>query len=456
MTHDTADATTDARADRPTDASSSRCTPDGPRRGVSIAILAGGVALAAGIVAGGATVIGMRADARDLPAPAPVTPVATFEAVRASGHPVTRAYAARLEPARASDLAFETGGTLVEVLVDEGDVVDRGDVVARLDARELEAERDGLLAARRALDADAELARLRLERQGRLREHGFAPDESLDDARLAVDRVAAGIAEADAALALVAVRLDKTALRAPFDATVGTRTLDEGATASPGQAVLGLDERAAPRLRVGLPPARARVLDRERTYRFVSIAGGAPLELAARLVSVRADVDLRTRTVSATFEPQDDATGATGATGALPLVGELLELRLEERVDADVHEVPLSALVEAERGLWSVLALDAAPGDVRDGPDAAAAADDVDVDDDDDRPDAGSAVVRRVPVRIVHFAGDRAWIEAPLGKRATLVAGGRHRVVPGMRVRPLGADELAGADLPGAARPAER
>ena len=120
-----------------------------------------------------------------------------------------------------------------------------------------------------------------------------------------------------------------------------------------------------------------------------------------------------------------------------------------------MHEVPLSALVEAERGLWSVLALDAAPGDVRDGPDDAAAV------DDDDRPGDGSAIVRRVPVRIVHLVGDRAWIEAPLGKRATLVAGGRHRVVPGMRVRPLGTDELAeagrsGAGLPGAGRPAER
>ena len=69
--------------------------------------------------------------------------------------------------------------------------------------------------------------------------------------------------------------------------------------------------------------------------------------------------------------------------------------------------------------------------------------------------------MRRVPVRIVHLAGERAWIEAPLGERATLVAGGRHRVVPGMRVRPLGTDELAaagrsGTGLRGAARPAER
>ena len=52
--------------------------------------------------------------------------------------------------------------------------------------------------------------------------------------------------------------------------------------------------------------------------------------------------------------------------------------------------------------------------------------------------------MRRVPVRLVHLAGDRAWVEAPLGERASVVAGGRHRVVPGMRVRRIGSRELAG------------
>ena len=124
------------------------------------AVPIGSVAIAAALVVGGVAAIGARAGDRDVPDPAPATPVATVEVLRESSYPVTRGYAARLEPARRSDLAFETGGTLVEVRVDEGDEVARGDVVARLDVRELEAERARLGAARRALDADAELARL--------------------------------------------------------------------------------------------------------------------------------------------------------------------------------------------------------------------------------------------------------------------------------------------------------
>jgi len=388
----------------------------------SVAVLAGGIAVATTLVVGGTAVIGARADARAVPPPAALTPVATLEVVLRTRYPVIRGYAARLEPARRSDLAFETGGTLVEVLVDEGDEVDRGDVLVRMDARELEAERDRLAAARRALDADAELARLELERARRLREQGFVPDESLDEARLAVERIAAGAAEADAGLALVDVRLDKMVLRAPFDATVAHRALDEGATVSPGLPVLELDERAVPRLRVGLPPGRAAELDRGRTYRFVvatqTTSDGAPIEIAARLVSLRGDIDQRTRTVSATFEPR------VGAGARLPLIGTLLELRLEESVRADVYEVPLTALVEAERGLWSVLTLDDGPAGGTDAHD--------------------SPIVRRAPVRIVHLSGERAWIEAPLGRGATLVAGARHRIVPGMHVRPVGAHELAG------------
>ncbi len=381
-----------------------------PRRlalGVACLAIAGTLALA------GITAISARAEGRDRPEPAKPLPVHAVEVRQQPGYPLEHAYAARVEPARRSELAFETGGTVIEVRVDEGERVVAGDVLARLDTQLLEAHRDQLAAARTGLDADADLARLTLSRQQSLDQRGFGVGEALDEARLSVVRIRAGIAEADAALALAEAELDLAVLRAPFDAVVSHRALDEGTAVSASTTVLELLEDAPPHFRVGLPPARAARLDRQATYRFFPVAGHSASmgAIPARLLSVRDDIDIRTRTVSARFEPLGVATNDKRSRPPT-LLGELLELRLEAFVERPVYEVPMAALVEAERGLWSVLALAV------------------------ERPEALShARPRRIPVRIVRLADDHAYVEAELGERAWLVADGRHRVVPGERVR---------------------
>lgn len=411
--------------------------------------------LSAALVVGGVGLIRARAEAEPRPPAAAVPLVETLALHRLDGYTRRHLHAARVEPVREAALAFEAGGTLVDVAVDEGERVAAGAVVARLDTRLLEAKRERLAAARRALDADAELARLALERQGTLERRGFTASESLDEARLAVPRVEARIAEADAALALVDVELDKSVLRAPFDAVVGRRLLDEGATVAPGSVVLALLEDARPRIRVGLPPERAAELSPDGTYRFVTDAGragggvrgarddadGAIDEgrtVEARLLSRRADIDTRTRTVSALFEPVGDDDPAANAL----FFGELLELVLEERVERTVFDVPLDALAEDAEGLWSLLVVDerrapnggAAPTD--DGTDVGREA------GDGPAPD-GTTRLRRVAVDVVHTDGARAFVDAALEDGTRVVAGGRHRVVAGERVRAVPRDALA-------------
>ena len=62
---------------------------------------------------------------------------------------VERAYTGQIVARRTSDLGFEQGGTLVEILVEEGDRVNQGDILARIDARGLQAQRQQLEAERR-------------------------------------------------------------------------------------------------------------------------------------------------------------------------------------------------------------------------------------------------------------------------------------------------------------------
>nr|MCU0901901.1 efflux RND transporter periplasmic adaptor subunit [Cypionkella sp.] len=79
------------------------------------------------VVVGGAGAVGltgyaMIADTGDLAtgSTAPVTPVGVMEVTPADGYTVTRRFIGRVEAAAQTDLGFELGGRVTEVLVDEG------------------------------------------------------------------------------------------------------------------------------------------------------------------------------------------------------------------------------------------------------------------------------------------------------------------------------------------------
>lgn len=352
----------------------------------------------------GSTLIRTSAAQNPRPPAANLPMVDTLVLKRLDAYDVLRVYAAQIEPNNQVLLSFETGGTLIDVAANEGELVTKGDVIARLDTRLLEARRAQLSASRRVLDSDAELADLELARQRRLSAEGFAASEALDHARVATKRVAARIAEADAGLTLVDVELDKAVLRAPFDAIVGERHLDSGAQVAASSPVLHLLQTNAPRLRVGLPPARAAVLDQTSIYSF---RAGAT-QIKARLISRRADINTRTRTVSALFEPIDAGAEAL-------FFGQLLEFTITDQVPGEVYNIPLSALAEDEHGLWSVMAV--SPVNLANG--------------DHQR----EARLQRIAVKVVHVSGESAFVAGMLDGNERIVADGRHRVVDGERVR---------------------
>lgn len=375
-----------------------------PSRLYHVFVVGASIGVAIALIIGGTTLI--RASAANTPRPPAATApaVETMALKRLDAHEIRRVYAARIEPKNQALLSFETGGTLIEVSVEEGQRVAAGDEIARLDTRLLQAKRAQLSASRRALDSDVELAALELERQRKLKAGGFAANEALDEARLGAMRLSAKIDEADAGLALVDVELDKAALRAPFDAIVGERRLDPGAQVAASSPVLHLLQTTSPRLRVGLPPERAAALDEDRVYTFVA----GTREILARLITRRADIDTRTRTVSTLFEPiADEAEGL--------FFGELLQMAITEQVPGEVYDVPLAALAEDEQGLWSVMMIVASHSA--------------------DGSDQRHARLQRVAVKVVHLSGEHAYVSGMLDDGMRIVADGRHRVVDGERVR---------------------
>jgi hypothetical protein len=93
--------------------------------------------------------------------------------------------------------------------------------------------------------------------------------------------------------------------------------------------------------------------------------------------------------------------------------GDLVELALSEWIAEPGVWLPISALTQGSRGLWSAYALDATTDD------------------------AASARLEVRPLEVIYQEGDRVFVRGALAAGEHLVAAGLHRVVPGQRVRPL-------------------
>lgn len=354
-----------------------------------VSLTLGVIALSGAAVLGGQALIGR--DSASVPAmAAPGVPVRVIGVDPVPGYGVTRRFTGRIEAPARADLGFERAGRVVQVTVDEGDLVTTGQVLALLDTADLGPERRALQADLAAQAADAELARLTLDRNDALTGLGHRSAAAQDAARLALARAEAGMAATRARIDLIDVRLDKSALRAPFEARIGARHADPGQTVAAGQAVLGLHAVRAPRLRVGLPPDLAATLAPGDPVRVALGAG----TVAAVVGRIRPDLDPATQSRAVVIDLPPGVTA----------LGDTADLILDQHVPEPGFWAPLGALREGARGSWSVMALE---GD------------------------------RAVPaaVEVIHTDGARVFLRGGLPPGARIVAEAPDRVAPGQTVR---------------------
>ncbi|MFG0296154.1 MAG: efflux RND transporter periplasmic adaptor subunit [Maioricimonas sp. JB045] len=398
--------------------------------------------------------------AGDAPARASVNrmlPVRTTRLISVGTLETRHTFTGVLEAARVSQLGFERSGRVVELLVDEGERVEAGQPLARLDVstldvkrRQLEAQRlqaaavlaelragprtETIAAARASVEqheAELELWKLTCTRNERLHDRNAITEQQYDDARLNMaaaqarldaarhqlreleegtrpEQVAAQEAAVEqlvASLALVATDIEKSTLRAPFAGTIARRLIDEGTVATATTAVVELVDTEHLEAHIGLPAETA-----------ARLVPGAELvlrisdrEITGRMRAVRPVLDPVTRTQVVIVD-----VAASDAGPSVP--GQVVRLDVDEAGDVDGYWVPLSALAQGPRGLWSLYAAQPETGIV-----PAQAAD--------------VAVVERRTVEVVHTEEDRALVRGTVYPGDRIVVDGLHRVVPGQRVR---------------------
>jgi RND family efflux transporter MFP subunit len=180
------------------------------------------------------------------------TPVTTVEVAIARAAPTGGATtvlnaSGYVEPRRKATVSAKITGKVVEVLVDEGMVVEEGQILAQLDDSDarrryeaIRAERDVARAAIEELKVNLADAERTLRRTNELRDRGVASVQDLDSATAAVDALRAklrvartSLDAAEAQLAVSAQDLENYTIRAPFAGIAVSKDAQPGEMVSP-------------------------------------------------------------------------------------------------------------------------------------------------------------------------------------------------------------------------------
>lgn len=373
-----------------------------------------------------------------------------------SSYDVRRTYTGEIAARRSSELGFEQPGTVIEILVQEGDVVSAGQPIAWLDTQTLQIQRQALtaqrdqavaqlqefqagprpetIAAARAVVADleqqVELARLQRTRREGLYQEGAIAREELDqqafnvgslESRLnqaqnqlyellagtrqeQISAQSARVRQLDANIQSIDVELEKSVLRAPFGGRVSQRLIDEGVVVAGGQSVLQLVEGGTLEARIGVPPAIANRLA-PGSQQTVQVEGSS---YVAEIAALLPELDTASRTVTVVLQFSTEANLAMGQTA---------QLRILETQPMEGYWLPSTALVPGERGLWSVYVLNEGKDRAR-----------------------GIYKVARRDVEVLHIdretsaEAERVLVRGLLRPGERAVVSGSHRIVAGQTV----------------------
>ena len=366
-------------------------------------------------------------------------------------------YTGTVMAGQTTELGFQRMGRITELLVDDGRSVGANDVIARLDTRELEAEKlrltsqraeavarldrlkngprkqtiDAAKARVRSLEAQLALDKSNLQRRTTLFKSRASSQEDvdrsrfgsqstqalLDEAKHSLDELQEGsrfedieaqksiVAQFDAALQRNKVDFEDSVLRSPFRATVTKRYLDEGAVVSVGQAVVrlvGQDRREA---HIGIPSEVA--LETGPHSNAKILVSGQSWD--ATLRTVLPELDASTRTQTAVYEV------FANASGQQPVPGEIARVHLPRSRQASGFWVSSNALQRGQRGLWSVFVIE--------------------------QDEQSDHFVERRDVEILFNTADRAYIRGTISPGERVVSGGVHRLVGGQRVEVIEASQ---------------
>ncbi|WP_203291927.1 efflux RND transporter periplasmic adaptor subunit [Maricaulis parjimensis] len=256
-------------------------------------------------------------------------------------------FVGRVEARLTVDMAFQVGGQLAELPLNEGQRIARGDLVAQLDLEDFQR-------AEREARVQLQQARNDLERQQTLHDRGIASQAALDNAQTQYDLRAV-------ALETARRNLGYATLEAPFDGLVSRRLVDNYTIVSPGQAIARIQD--VGELRVSIPVSEDMVATfdqsnlRSLTATF-SFLPGRSFDLEPRELVSEPDAASRTYRAIAALPADLPANILPGMTASVSA-----EFARDAEQRATVR-VPVAAVAERPDGSRVVWVYDETTGTV--------------------------------------------------------------------------------------------
>jgi membrane fusion protein, multidrug efflux system len=215
------------------------------------------------------------------------------------------------------ELAAQRDGVVAEILVETGTQVKKGQLLARLDDRQLTADRDAAAAKARSTEADlknweegAKVAKMEHERSEALWKANIVPKQQEEKTQyqyeateFEVDRQKEDVKYEEEKLKSLNLELEKTRITAPFEGVVARRYLHVGQQVAKNDHLFWISAIAPLRVKFALPEAYLGRVHKGTDLLVVTSA--TPGEIHhARVVLVSPVVDPSSDTIDVTAELQ--------------------------------------------------------------------------------------------------------------------------------------------------------
>lgn len=220
------------------------------------------------------------------------------------------------------ELAAQRDGVVAEVFVETGSPVKKGQLLARLDDRQLTADRDAAAAKARSTEADlknwesgAKVAQAERDRSEQLwkaniiaKQQAEKTQYQYDAFEFEVERQREDMKYAQEMLKSLEFELEKTRITAPFDGVVARRYLHVGQEVAKNDRLFWISAVAPLRVKFALPE---NYLGRVRKgTELIVVTSATPGEVhGARVVLVSPVVDPSSGTIDVTAELQGSSAG---------------------------------------------------------------------------------------------------------------------------------------------------
>ncbi len=253
-------------------------------------------------------------------------PIVTVKLYTVNGddHASSRHFVGRIDAVSTVDLAFQVGGRVTELPVQQGQIVPAGDLLAELDPTDYQ------LALQQA-EVQLEQARRDFERAKPLREKGILTPSAFDQLQTnyEIAKVALQNAQRNA---------NYTRLMAPFDALVTRRLIERFSTVAAGTPILRVQNVSELRVHINVPEQIMRQVQDTNDYAvFVRMAESSAQQYPLAYREHATEVDPLTQTYQVSF-----AMPRLDTVNLLP--GMTVNVVTEKRLGVDTVLIPISAV----------------------------------------------------------------------------------------------------------------